>query len=155
MRSCLLVLTLALSVLVRVEAQTTSDSEARKLALIRELLEVTRAADQVVLTIESSVPMQRAANPRIPAVFWDRFLAQARVRRAEFIDSMVPLYGRSFDIADVKAMLELYKSPFGQRLLQAQPKLAQESILIGQRWGMRIGAAIGQELAAEGIQIQP
>jgi hypothetical protein len=28
-------------------------------------------------------------------------------------------------------------------------------MMAGQKWGMRLGAEIGQELAAEGIQIQP
>ena len=71
------------------------------------------------------------------------------------MDSVIPLYARSFDMADLRAMLELYKSPFGQRLLEVQPKLVQESMVIGQRWGARIGAEIGQQLAAEGVQIQP
>jgi hypothetical protein len=137
------------------EAQSGGGANADKVAVIRELLLVTQATDQVLAVVEASVPAQRAANPRIPAIFWDRFLAQARSRRGEFVDSVIPLYARSFDIADLRAMLELYKSPFGQRLLEVQPKLVQESMVIGQRWGARIGAEIGQQLAAEGIRIQP
>jgi hypothetical protein len=137
------------------EAQSGGGASADKVTVIRELLSVTHAADQVLAVVEASVPAQRAANPRIPAIFWDRFLAQARRRRGEFVDSVIPLYARSFDMADLRAMLELYKSPFGQRLLEVQPKLVQESMVIGQRWGARIGAEIGQQLAAEGVQIQP
>jgi uncharacterized protein len=155
LRRLLIVLALLLSILPLAEAQTAAGSDAQKVALIREILAVTHAADQVVMAIETSVPIQRAANPRIPAVFWDRFLTQARARRGEFVDSVIPLYSRSFGLADLKAMLELYKSPFGQRLLEVQPKLTQESMLIGQRWGTRMGAEIGEQLAAEGIQIQP
>jgi uncharacterized protein len=141
--------------LVGAEAQSGGGASADKATVIRELLSVTHAADQVLAVVEASVPAQRAANPRIPAIFWDRFLAQARSRRGEFVDSVIPLYARSFDIADLRAMLELYKSPFGQRLLEVQPELVQESMVIGQRWGARIGAEIGQQLAAEGVQIQP
>lgn len=140
---------------MRVSAQSPTAPEAEKVAIIRQILEVTHAAEQVTSAIETSVPAQRAANPRIPAVFWDRFLAQTRARRGEFVDSLIPLYSRSFDLADLKAMLELYQSPFGQRLLQIQPRVMQESMLLGQRWGARVGADIGQQLAAEGIQIQP
>lgn len=137
------------------EAQSGGGANADKVTVIRELLAVTRAADQVLAVVEASVPAQRAANPRIPSVFWDRFLVQTRSRRGEFVDSVIPLYARSFDVADLRAMLELYKSPFGQRLLEVQPKLVQESMVIGQRWGARIGAEIGQQLVAEGVQIQP
>lgn len=136
-------------------AQSNSTKDTEKIALIRQILDATHAADQVVGAIEAAVPTQRAANPRVPAVFWDRFLVQARQRRGEFIDSMVPLYGRNFELAELKALLQFYQSPLGQRLLEAQPVLMRESMQMGQRWGARIGAQIGQELAAEGVQIQP
>jgi hypothetical protein len=135
-------------------AQAEQAGGAEKAAVIREILDVTHATEQVVTMIEAGVALQRNANPRVPAVFWDRFLAQARRRQGEFIDSLVPVYARAFDVADLKAMLELYKSPFGQRLLAAQPKVAQESMALGQRWGALIGAQVGQQLAAEGVQMQ-
>jgi hypothetical protein len=73
-------------------AQAVSQADPAKVAVIRQILDVTHAADQMVGAIEASVPAQRASNPRVPAVFWDRFLVQARARRGEFIDSLVPLY---------------------------------------------------------------
>jgi hypothetical protein len=109
----------------------------------------------VVGAIEASVPAQRASNPRIPAVFWDRFLAQARARRGEFIDSVVPIYSRTFELAELKTLLQFYQSPLGHRLLEAQPGVMRESMQLGQRWGARIGADIGQQLAAEGVHVQP
>ncbi len=137
------------------QAQTGSMPDPGKVAVIRQILEVTRAADQVIGVIEASVPAQRASNPRIPAVFWDRFLVQARERRGEFVDSVVPLYSRTFTLAELNALLAFYRSPFGQRLLEVQPVIMQESMQLGQRWGARIGAEIGQQLAAEGVRIQP
>lgn len=99
------------------------------------------------------MPVQKASNPRIPAVFWDRFLAQARARKGEFIDSLIPIYSRTFELSELKGLLQFYQSPLGRRLLAAQPAVMQESMQLGQRWGMRIGAEIGQQLAAEGVPI--
>jgi Uncharacterized protein conserved in bacteria (DUF2059) len=109
----------------------------------------------VVLAIETSVPMQRAANPRIPGVFWDRFLAAARARRGELVDGVIPIYGRSFDLADLKAMLELYQSPFGNGCCRPSRSSRRSPCWSGQRWGTRMGAEIGQQLAAEGVRIEP
>ena len=136
-------------------AQDAAPAGTEKTAVIRQILIVTHAADQIVGAIEATVPVQRASNPRIPAVFWDRFLVQARERRGEFLDSLVPLYSRTFEVTELKALLQFYQSPLGQRLLDTQPGLMRESVQIGQRWGARIGAEIGQQLAAEGVQIQP
>ena len=137
------------------EAAAQAQPDPAKVAVIRQILEVTHAADQVVGAIEASVPAQRASNPRIPAVFWDRFLAQARARRGEFIDSVVPIYSRTFELAELKTLLQFYQSPLGHRLLEAQPGVMRESMQLGQRWGARIGADIGQQLAAEGVHVQP
>jgi hypothetical protein len=136
-------------------AQAAPRADSAKVAVIRQILNVTHAADQMVGAIETSVPAQRASNPRIPAVFWDRFLVQARARRSEFIDSLVPLYSRTFELAELKALLQFYQGPLGHRLVEAQPNLTRESLQLGQRWGARIGADVGQQLAAEGVQIQP
>lgn len=136
-------------------AQDAASAGTEKTAVIRQILVVTHAAEQVVGAIEATVPIQRASNPRVPAVFWDRFLVQARERRGEFLDSLVPLYSRTFEVTELKALLHFYQSPLGQRLLDTQPGLMRESVQIGQRWGARLGAEIGQQLAAEGVQIQP
>jgi hypothetical protein len=131
------------------------ESDTAKIALIRQVIAATRAADQTVLAMETSLPAQRASNPRIPAVFWDRFAERARARRADFVELLVPIYSHLFSTAELRGLLEFYRSPLGQRLLEAQPDLTREAMLAGQQWGTRLGAEIGQELAAEGIQIQP
>lgn len=130
-------------------------ADTAKIALIRQVIAATRAADQAVLALETALPAQRASNPRIPAVFWDRFAERARTRRAEFVELLVPIYDQRFSSAELRDLLAFYRSPLGLRLLDVQPDLTRDAMLAGQKWGMRIGAEIGQELAAEGIQIQP
>ena len=153
-RTCLLAALLA-CVGCEARAQGTTPAETEKIDVIRKILDVTHAADLALGAIEAAVPVQRASNPRIPAVFWDRFLVQARERRGEFVDSIIPLYSRRFELTDLKGLLQFYQSPLGQRLLETQPELMRESMQMGQRWGARLGAEIGQQLAAEGVQIQP
>lgn len=136
-------------------AQQPADPDAEKSTLVRQLLERMGAADQLVAAMEAGLPAQRAANPRIPAVFWDRFLAEARERRGELVDSLVPIYTRTFTIDDLRAIVAFYDSPTGRRLLETQPALMREATALGQAWGSRIGAEIGRQLASEGIVIQP
>lgn len=157
-RAVLLIGFVMLSRPVLVLAQSShsgGESDSAKVALIRQVIAATHAADQAVLAIETGLPAQRASNPRIPAVFWDRFAERARSQRAEFIELLVPIYSHHFSAAELRDLLAFYRTPLGQRLLEAQPDLTREAILAGQQWGMRLGAQIGQELAEEGIQIQP
>ena len=130
-------------------------ADTAKIALIRQVIAATRAADQAVLAMETGLPAQRAANPRIPAVFWDRFAERGRTRRGEFVELLVPVYDQRFSPAELRDLLAFYQSPLGRRLLEVQPDLTRDAMLAGQKWGMQLGAEIGQELAAEGVQIQP
>lgn len=132
-----------------------SPRDSAKAALIRELLARTQAADQAIVVMEASLPAQRLSNPRIPAVFWDRFLAEARARRGELIDMIGVVYERHFTTEEIRQLLQFYDTPLGRKLLAAQPTIAQESLQAGQQWGQRIGAAVGAQLAAEGVVITP
>jgi hypothetical protein len=75
--------------------------------------------------------------------------------RSEFVELLVPIYDQRFSPEELRDLLAFYQSPLGLRLLEVQPDLTRDAMLAGQQWGMRLGAKIGQELAAEGIQIQP
>lgn len=156
-RSTLLTAVVSLSLLTSAAAQSAPPvaPAPQKVALIRQILDATHAADQLLTAMEASVAAQRTGNPQIPAAFWDRFLTRARERRGEFIDSLVPLYSRSFEVAELRGLLQFYRSALGQRLLQIQPELMGQSMQLGQRWGARLGAEVGQELAAEGDAAQP
>ena len=105
--------------------------------------------------MESGVAAQRQANPRIPAVFWDRFMAQARAHRGDLEDMVIVVYDHHFSTAEVRQLLAFYRTPVGQKMLVEQPALFQESMAAGKEWGRRIGMAVGQQLAAEGVRIEP
>lgn len=122
-----------------------------KRAAVLQLLEITKTADQVLLGMELAIPMQRAANPRIPDAFWDRFSKRARDKRGELLEALVPIYDRNFSLSDLNELIRFYKSPLGTRLLTATPQLTREAMLEGQKWGARIGQEIGEELTREGI----
>ena len=137
-----------------VAAQTPAP-DARKTAVIRQLLDVLHAADLMVGAMEANIPAQRAASAAagIPPVFWDRLLAAARARRGELLDALVPVYARAYDLSELEGLVAFYKSPLGQRVIALQPGLLQESTEAGQVWGERIGAAVGEQLAREGVQL--
>lgn len=132
-----------------------SPRDSAKAALIRELLARTQAADQAIAAMEAALPGQRQSNPRIPAVFWDRFIAEARARRGEFVDMIGVVYDRHFTSGEIRQLLDFYDTPLGRKLLATQPAIAQESIEAGQLWGQRVGAEIVAQLAAEGVVVSP
>jgi len=129
---------------------TAASVDPAKRAAIFRIMELTNAADQVIRTMEAGMPAQRAANPQIPAAFWDRFMKRAKEKRGDFLESLVPVYDRYFSLSDLNEIARFYESPIGKRLLVAMPQLLQESMMEGQKWGFRIGQEIGEEMARDG-----
>jgi hypothetical protein len=137
-------------------AAQTPEPDTRKEAVIRQLLDVLRAADLMVGAMEANVPAQRAASAAtgIPPVFWDRLMTAVRAQKGELLDSLVPIYARAYDLSELDALLAFYKSPLGRRVIELQPMLLKESTQAGQLWGERIGASVGEQLASEGIALK-
>lgn len=70
---------------------------------------------------------------------------------------VVPIYARYFTLDEVEQLLAFYRTPVGRKTIEVMPLLTQESMQVGQSWGMAIGPRIGQRvaerLAAEGIEV--
>jgi len=88
-------------------------------------------------------------------VFWERFLAQTRLHREEFVATLVSIYARTFEVSELEELLRFYNSPVGRRLLDVQPGLTKESVQAGQAWAARISADVRQQLTKEGVRLQP
>lgn len=129
--------------------------DARKTEVIRQILQETMAADAMLAAIEVSLPAQRVANPAIPGVFWDRLLDTAKAQRGQLLDMLVPVYARRFELPDLEGLLAFYRSPLGRRLIAIQPSIVRDSGQIGQRWGAQLGAMVSEQLAKEGVQLNP
>lgn len=123
--------------------------DAAKLQLIRSVLAESHAVDLMLQSMQNGAAAQRAANPAIPAVFWDRFLAAARERKGELEALFTQIYDRHFTADELRQLIAFYRTPIGQKLIAEQPAIAQDAMAAGQQWGQRLGTEIGQQMAAE------
>ena len=135
------------------QGEAAAQVEPEKAEAIRQLLLLTGASELMVASIETSMPVQRAANPEIPDVFWEEFVARLRADVDRFIELLVPLYDRHLTLDEIRQLIAFYESPLGKRLVEVQPILAQESMLAGQEWGGRLSMEVAADLARRGIVI--
>jgi len=152
LRHRLIGLTLAAAVLTTpvLAQRRPGPVEPAKAATIRRLLDLTGAARLALSGMESMVPAQRAANPQIPAAFWDAFLARARGNLPQLVDSLVPVYASHFSQTELEQLVRFYESPLGKHLSGVQPLILQESMQVGQTWGAAIGREVGESLSRSG-----
>lgn len=129
--------------------------DSAKVAIIRQLLKQMHAVDVAVSAMELQIPAQRAANPQIPTVFWDRFMTLVHGRANDLENVYVVIYDRHFTTDELRQLIAFYQTPVGRKLLDKQPMILKESMMAGQQWGQKIGSDVAQQLSAEGVRFQP
>jgi len=118
-----------------------------KLQLIRRVLELTKAADVAIASVDAGIQMQRIANPRVPQDFWNDLSQRARKEAPRFVESLVAIYDSQFSEEQLRELIRFYQTPIGKYLIQVQPTIAAQSMRAAQQWGSELGSQVAQDYA--------
>ena len=147
-----LVLLLALLTPVTTSAQQPS---AEALAIARELMEISRAAENTKLLLPTIAQTMKPAfvqgRPQVEKDYdalVPRLLESLSARLGELTEKIAVIYATNFTVAEMKEIMVFYHGTVGQKMLSKAPTIAQQSMLAGQR----IGAEIGRELQSRIIE---
>jgi hypothetical protein len=61
-----------------------------------------------------------------------------------------PVYNKYYSQEEIKQLIVFYESPLGRKVIEVTPLATQETMLIGQEWGEKLGQDIVDELLKEG-----
>ena len=67
-------------------------------------------------------------------------------RKQELLDQVAALYAEKLTADEINDIIKFYKTPLGAKFVQLQPELVQQSMMLGQAWGRKIGQEIDQEV---------
>lgn len=130
---------LALCVLGCVLACAPSDEgdmPDTKEAAVRELLELTNAADigkQVMDQMGAAYSAQM--GPEF-GEYWERFTS--RVDGDELTELLVPIYAKHFELSELHELIRFNRTPVGQKMMRVMPDIMQESMEVGAAWGQQL-----------------
>ena len=126
-------------VLLIILSQSLFAEPAKKESIVA-LMKTTKASNMTTAILEQMLPALHRINPDIPKTFWDDFVRS--VDPNELTDLIIPIYQKYFNEDDIQAMLAFYQSKSGQKMIQSQSRLLQESMLAGEKWGQSIAEQI-------------
>lgn len=137
-------------------AQKASPTDPARIAAAKELLEVAGSAKQ----FDAVMPMMTRQMEQIFVQMAPRHAKEIREifgtmmerfasRKQEMLDQIAAVYAERFEAAEMAEIARFFKSGVGARFVAMQPEIAQQSMLIGQRWGERIGREIESEVRRE------
>jgi hypothetical protein len=104
-----------------------------------------KLADQIM---NAMIPQFQQLIPEIPNVFWIRFSEKLNID--ELLYACIPVYDKYYTHDEVKQLIAFYESSLGEKLVEVTPLLTQETMVIGQKWGEKLGQDIVNELIKEG-----
>lgn len=148
--------------------EQSSGVPAEKQQRIEKLLEVTGAlniaklmSDAVTRQMINAVKQARADIPPeafdIVAEEVNSVISEAMVARGGFVDLIIPVYAKHFTTDDLDALIAFYETPVGRKAVDVMPRVTQEAMQIGQRWGQSLGPTIVERVRArfkdQGIEL--
>jgi hypothetical protein len=68
----------------------------------------------------------------------------------DLVDSLVPVYQKHLTLHDLNELIEFYQTPIGKKYASKTPMLTQESMQVGQQWGMKIGQDFAKKMQEKG-----
>lgn len=145
---------LALALLWTAPATAQSNPEAE--AAAKELIIAMRADQQVKnvfpIIMQQLKPMITGGKPEATRDF-DALMPVAlgvmNEQTAEFVGMLAGLYARNFSADELRQITAFYNSPGGQKLLDKQPALMQESAVVGQKFGQGIATELQKRMTEE------
>jgi hypothetical protein len=118
--------------------------------LARELLKASGSAEMGEQVMSQVINAMRPSAPNVPDEFWEEFMANYDAQ--QFVDMLVPIYVKHLSDKEMKSIIDFYESPAGQALVEKQPLIMQESMAVGQQWGMELSQKVVQKIQARRSQ---
>lgn len=139
----LLVLVLLCGLMPASYSQSTSKTEN-----VKKLLELTGARKLGVQVAQALVNCFKQNGSTAPDEFWDEFLKE--MDSDTLINMTVPIYEKYYSDAEIKQLIDFYRSDIGKKVVLVTPMIMQESMQLGQTWGKDIAEKLQSRLREKG-----
>jgi len=68
----------------------------------------------------------------------------------DLVAMLVPVYQKHMTIEDLRGLVEFYETPLGKKFITSTPAIMEESMQVGQAWGMKLGQELSKRLEERG-----
>lgn len=137
-------------------AQKAPDADPAAIAAARQLMDAagaTRQFDAVVPALVHQMTsifiQQQPAHQETIREAFAGVAVRMSERKDELLVEIAKLYARQFTLAELQELTQFFTSDVGKRFVDKQLVILPESMVIGQRWGERIGREVDAEMRKE------
>ncbi|SHN35327.1 hypothetical protein SAMN04488057_1264 [Cyclobacterium lianum] len=119
---------------------------------LKEMFEVSGTEESYQAVIKQMFGMFKQQSADVDPGIWKSLEQEfSSTSIDELVKMQVPVYQKYLSIGDLEEMIKFYKTPVGQKFAKSTPMIMQESMEIGQQWGMKLGEEISRKMKEKGI----
>ncbi|WP_224490605.1 DUF2059 domain-containing protein [Robertkochia flava] len=140
-------LALALGSMFAAQAQELSEYDRE----LMKMFQVSGMENTYTGLLETLMKMQAEQYLEVPQEIWTELNNEfLKYGIRELTVMLSPVYQKHLSLSDLRSITGFYTSAPGKKLAEATPGIMQESMLIGQQWGQKIGEEFARKLEARG-----
>ena len=117
------------------------------------MFEVSGSEKTFAAVIDQYFSIFRTTYPDIETAVWNELEEEfEKTSMDQLIDMLIPIYEKYLTEDDLKAIIDFYTSDAGKKYAEKTPAIMQESMVVGQEWGMSIAEAFNKKLEERSIR---
>jgi uncharacterized protein len=150
--TALLVWTLAGAASSPAPAQTSPESlaAARELVTTARMDEAMRGIFPVFMQqLKPAIAQGRPEVERDLETLMPLFVGMVNDRLPEFVELVAGIYASNFTAAELREVTGFYRTPTGQKFVQSQTVLAQQSMVAGQQFAQKLFGDMQERIKQE------
>jgi hypothetical protein len=152
MRKLLLAGALAIGVAAPTFAQDPAALEQARIVLDKTNAKAM-TAQVLPLVMTQITNLIQQANPAqgelVKQVMDEAALPAMQARLPDLMENFARLYANRFSADELKELVAFYDTPLGKKLIEQQPRIAQDSMLAGLAWGRSVGQDVIKQILPE------
>ncbi|PZR41623.1 MAG: DUF2059 domain-containing protein [Azospira oryzae] len=120
-------------------------------ATLKKYLEVSGSMAAFKSATTTMMSQFKSMYSSVPNDVWSELEKELSTTSLDDLVSLLaPVYSKHLSENDLKEVIKFYDSPVGKKLSLETPAIMQESMTVGQTWGMKIGEKVQAKMKEKG-----
>ncbi len=118
---------------------------------LNHMFKVSGTEQAYQAAIQQMFSMYKQQYTNVDASVWEEFEKEfSKTSIDDLTEMLVPVYQKYMTVDDLKGLIEFYETPLGKKYASNSPMIMQESMQIGQQWGMKLGQEFAEKMKEKG-----
>ncbi len=142
---------LVLAILLTVTSTTFGQVDREYTQTLKKMFEVSGSEESYQAVIKQMISMYKQQYSMVKADIWEELEKEVlKTSLDKLTEMLVPVYQKYMNLEDLRELIKFYETPVGKKFAKNTPLIMQESMQVGQEWGMKIGQDFVQKMKEKG-----